>query len=135
MLRSITASVVILLAIGAGFAAPAAPSTLPATATAPAANQITFTGKLTTGMAAIGGETTGTIISDGKTTYELEIKDAALRAKADQLNGKQATVKGVLTVKAGIEIAQRRIITVETLEAAAAPVPASGAATQGSSRF
>jgi len=111
----------------------------PATVPAATANTLTFTGKLTTGMMAIGGETTGIIISDGKTTYELDIKDAGLRAKADQLNGKQATVQGTLTVKAGVEIAQRRIIAVETLEAAAATVPASAPAsapaTQGSQRF
>ena len=72
----------ILLASGAGFAAPASPPTPPATGAAPAANQITFPVKQTTGMMAIGGETTGTIISDGKATYDLDIKDAGLRAKA-----------------------------------------------------
>jgi hypothetical protein len=93
------------------------PATKPATASAPAT--FTYTGKLTTGMMAIGGETTGTVISDGKSSYELDIKDAALKTKAQGLSGKQATVKGVLTLKAGVEIAQRRIISVESIEAAA----------------
>ena len=132
---AILAAAMAVAFVGAG-ASPVAGATPPA---ATAANSITFTGKLNTGMMAIGGETTGIIISDGKTTYELDIKDAGLRAKADQLNGKQATVQGTLTVKAGVEIAQRRIIAVETLEAAAATVPASAPAsapaTQGSQRF
>jgi hypothetical protein len=94
------------------------------TPAATAANRITFTGKLTTGIMAIGGETTGTIISDGKTTYELDVKDAALKAKVKELSGKQVTVQGTLTVKVGVEVGQRRIITVESLEAAPASAPA-----------
>ena len=128
MLRSIIAAAAILLATGASFAIPAPPPAAPP-ATAPAANKMSFTGKLSTGVMAIGGETTGTIISDGKTTYELDIKGAALKTKAEGLNGKQVTVTGTLTIKAGVEIAQRRIITVDTLEAAvSASAPAAPAA-------
>lgn len=91
---------------------------------ATAANSITFTGKLTTGMMAIGGETTGTIVNDGKTSYELDSKDAAIKAKFRELSGKQVTVKGTLTVKEGVEVRQRRIITVESIDAATASAPA-----------
>ena len=73
---------------------------------------------------AIGGETTGTIISDGKTSYELDAKDASLKAKLKGFSGKQVTVKGTLTVKAGVEIGERRIIMVEAVDAAAASAPA-----------
>lgn len=107
-------AVVTVGSMGAG-SRPAATGPAPATA----ADVMTFTGKLTTGMMAIGGETTGTIISDGKTSYELDIKDAALKTKANGLSGKQVAVTGKLTLKEGIEVGQRRIITVQTLEAAA----------------
>jgi hypothetical protein len=86
-------------------------------ATAPA-GKLTVTGALRTGIMAIGGETTGTEILQGATSYELDIKDAALKRKAEELNGKQATVTGTLTIKQGPERGQRRIIAVETLEAA-----------------
>ena len=88
-------------------------------ATAPAPDKLTFTGTLATGIMAIGGETTGIVISQGNTRYELDIKDAALKRKAEELNGKQATVTGTLTIRQGVEIGQRRIIAVEKLEAAA----------------
>jgi hypothetical protein len=96
-------------------------------ASAPAPGAVTITGKITTGMMAIGGETTGITISDGKNTFELDIKDAVLLRKADELNGRQVTVTGTLTVKAGIEVKQRQIIAVKTLVAAGA---ATGPATR-----
>jgi hypothetical protein len=125
MIRSLAIAAAILLPAFAAFAAtpPAAPAA-PAATAATAANTISFTGKLTTGMMAIGGETTGTIISDSKTTYELDAKDPALKAKFNQLSNKQVTVTGTLTVRAGIEVGQRRIITVQSLESAPATAPA-----------
>lgn len=84
---------------------------------------IEVTGKVETGIMAIGGETTGTTITtEDKKSYELDLHgDKALIKAADGLNGKQAVVKGKLTVKAGVEIAERRIIRVETIAAAPAP--------------
>ncbi len=82
-------------------------------------NKLTLTGKLQTGVMAVGGETTGITLTAGNVAYELDIKDAALKKKADELNGKNATVKGTLTLKQGVESKQRRIIVVESLEAAA----------------
>ena len=100
----------------------AVPPVAPANPTIPPAGStpsLTVTGKITTGIMAIGGETTGITLNDGKLTYELDIKNAALKKTAEDLNGKQVTVKGTLTIKAGVEVGQRRIITVETLEPAA----------------
>ncbi len=79
----------------------------------------TFAGTLKTGVAAIGGETTGIEIDDGKTAYELDLRgDKALLASADSLAGKRVTVTGYLTIKKGVEIAERHIIVVSTLAAA-----------------
>lgn len=106
----------------------AALAAMPATGTKPADGALTITGKLATGIMAIGGESTGvTITTAQRQTYELDIKDAALKRTAEGLDGKDVTVTGTLTIKAGVEIAQRRIITVTTLEAAkpAASAPAS----------
>src|SRR5438067_2531146 len=87
----------------------AAAATAPAAPAPPPNGALTITGKLATGVMAIGGETTGIVINDGKTSYELDIKDALLMRKANELNGKQVKVTGTLTVKAGVEVAQRRI--------------------------
>src|SRR4051794_22551788 len=89
---------------GVGFAAGGAPAATAPAASAAAANELTVTGKLSTGVMAIGAETTGTVINDGKTSYELDIKDAAMKKTAEGLNGKQVTVKGTLTIKQGIEV-------------------------------
>lgn len=76
-------------------------------------------GKLRTGIVAIGGETTGTVIETDKGRFELDLgKDKALRAKAERLNGKVVVVKGTLTIRKGVEVAERRIVAVRTLEPA-----------------
>ncbi|HVT80770.1 MAG TPA: hypothetical protein VHM90_08930 [Phycisphaerae bacterium] len=103
------------------------------TATYPADNTFTLTGKLATGIMAIGGESTGiTLTTSANATYELDIKDAGLKKAAEALNGANVTVTGTLTIKAGIEVAQRRIIAVATLEpaktAATSTAPASSPA-------
>lgn len=78
-----------------------------------------FKGVLRTGIMAIGGETTGTVISvKGGKTYELDLGN--LRGLAEKLNGKEVVVQGTLRVKAGVEIKERRIITVTGLRAAGA---------------
>jgi hypothetical protein len=92
------------------------PTTAPATSTA-LSNKLTLTGTLSTGIVAIGGETTGIEFTSGGVKYELEIKDAATKKKAEELNGKNATVTGTLTLRQGVERGQRRIITVESLAA------------------
>ncbi len=84
------------------------------------AKKVEFTGKLKTGIMAIGGETTGTIIETKDGKYELQLgKNAELRAKADKLNGKQVTVTGTLVVRPGVEVKERKIVTVATLTEAA----------------
>jgi hypothetical protein len=83
------------------------------------AKKVEFKGKLRTGIVAIGGETTGTIIETKDGTYELELgKDKELRAKAKRLDGKPVVVTGILGVRKGIEVKERKIITVTSLKGA-----------------
>jgi hypothetical protein len=81
--------------------------------------EVTVTGKLATGIAAIGGETTGTTITANKVTWELDFgKNEALRAAAEKLDGQQVTVTGVLDKRAGVEVRERWIVTVASLKRA-----------------
>lgn len=80
-----------------------------------------FRGTLTTGIMAIGGETTGIILQTKDGAWELDLQgNRDLLKLSEQLNGKQVVVKGTPTEKAGVEIATRRIIKVTELKAAAA---------------
>lgn len=85
--------------------------------------RIMVTGILRTGIVAIGGETTGTILetSNGR-VYELQLGRYNPR-EAARLNGKQVTVTGMLMIKPGVEIPARTIIQVQSLTLAFAPVP------------
>ena len=81
--------------------------------------KINVQGKLKTGVVAAGGETTGTVIETKDKSYELDFgKDKELREKAEKLKGKQVMVSGTLIVKKGVEVKERRIITVTKLEEA-----------------
>jgi hypothetical protein len=75
-------------------------------------------GTLQTGIAAIGGETTGVLIKTKDGTLELDLKDKDLRADAEKLNGKPVLVSGTLAVRKGVEVGQRLIVTVTSLKAA-----------------
>lgn len=76
---------------------------------------VTMIGTIETGIMAIGGETTGTMISSGNITWELEVP-AALRDKVEAFNGKKGKIKGKLEKRAGVEIRERWIVTVESVE-------------------
>lgn len=76
-------------------------------------------GTLRTGIMAIGGETTGTTITAKGVTWELDLgRGDDLRKKAEKLNGKAALVRGELTRRGGVEIKERWIVKVSSLEAA-----------------
>ena len=80
-------------------------------------------GILTNGMLAIGGETTGTTIRFGKTTWELELQNhKTLTSAAAKLNGKLVVASGLVRTQKGIEVAMPTILTVESL-ASGLPVP------------
>jgi len=81
--------------------------------------EVQVRGTLKTGIVAIGGETTGTIVRTKAGTFELDLgKDKELRALAKKLDGKEVVVSGPLQVRKGVEVKERRIITVKTLKAA-----------------
>lgn len=87
----------------------------------PAKDSITVrvVGKLQTGVFAIGGETTGTMITANGITWELDFGDnEKLRKEATSLNGQQVRVRGTLERKRGVEIKERWIVTVTKLQAA-----------------
>ena len=95
-------------------------------------NAIEFTGKVRTGIVAIGGETTGTTISANGKSYELDFRqNPMLRALARTLNGKDVVVRGTLQQKEGVEVRQRRIIMVAELRAADAKQDSPPAAKRG----
>jgi hypothetical protein len=81
--------------------------------------KVEMTGTLKTGIKAIGGETTGIIIETKEGKFELDFgKDKELREKASKLNGKMVQVAGTLRIKKGIEVKERKIITVSKIEEA-----------------
>jgi subtilisin family serine protease len=87
---------------------------------APAANRTVWNGRLRTDHAALGGETTGTVIvTDDGRVLELDLADDPKLSKlAVRLHGSRVTVRGRLEVRKGVEVPKRRIITVESLAAA-----------------
>ena len=68
-------------------------------------------GQLKTGIMAIGGETTGIIISTANGTLELDVsKSKDLREQAEKLNGKVAVAQGTLTIRQGVTRRGPRLI-------------------------
>ena len=83
------------------------------------AEKVELTGKLRTGVVAIGGETTGVTLETKLDKFELEFgKDKELRQKAEKLNGKLVKVAGTLEIRKGVEVKERKIVTVTSLEEA-----------------
>ncbi len=77
--------------------------------------EVTVRGTLRTGMVAIGGETTGTTITSGGVTWELELAEHQ-REIARRSSGKPATVTGRLTEVRGVEIPKRLVLRVARIE-------------------
>jgi hypothetical protein len=80
---------------------------------------VTVVGTLRTGIVAIGGETTGTMITAKGIKWELEFgKNVELRKTAEKLDGKLVTVSGTLGRHAGIEVKERWIVTAASIKEA-----------------
>ena len=97
------------------------PTKLPLAGLMEKAVEVRVRGILTNGILAIGGETTGTTIHFGKTTWELELQNqktlnSAARTQWSTRSGKR------LGSRQRIEVAMRTILTVESL-ASGLPVP------------
>jgi hypothetical protein len=68
-------------------------------------------------VVAPGGATTGTTITAGGATWELDIADKELSTQAEKLGGKQVKVSGTVEVKrpTAAPPRPRTIVTVKTL--------------------
>lgn len=73
-----------------------------------------WSGTVKVGLMAIGGETTGIVLTTDTVVYELRATGAELDALADS-NGQRVTIKGRLREISGIELRKRRIIDVQAI--------------------
>ena len=81
--------------------------------------KVEVTGTLRTGLMAIGGETTGTVIISSGVTWELDLgRSPKLQKMVSELAGEKVTVSGIYQRRRGVEIPQREIVTVTALSAA-----------------
>jgi hypothetical protein len=81
--------------------------------------KVEILGTLRTGMMAIGGETTGTLIRARGVTWELDLSQLpGGAARVESLDGRRVLVKGSLEVRPGVERRERAIVTVTSLEPA-----------------
>jgi hypothetical protein len=106
---------VVLMLAAALDAAPASPA-------APGSGdyvKVEVRGTLRSGMVAIGGETTGTVIKARGATWELDLRQLpGGMARAESLDGRTVVVKGSLEVRRGVERGERTIVSVTSLEPA-----------------
>lgn len=79
---------------------------------------VTVRGTLETGLAAIGGETTGTVIRASGMSFEVKIDDPKQRKQADTLHGKPAVVVGELRMQPGVERGPRWMIDAQSIDPA-----------------
>jgi hypothetical protein len=81
--------------------------------------KVEIKGILQTGMMAIGGETTGTVIRVKGVIWELDLREnKELRALAEKLNKKTVLVTGIYQKIKGVEIRERHIVKVTSLKPA-----------------
>jgi hypothetical protein len=81
--------------------------------------KVEIKGTLETGLMAIGGETTGTVIHVKNVTWELDLGGSKeLQESATKLNKKTVLLTGTYQKIKGVEIRERHIIKVATLNPA-----------------
>lgn len=78
--------------------------------------RVAVRGRLETGIVAIGGETTGTVIRSKGLMFEVALDRPELKEKAEALNGQSALVAGELVVKEGVETGTRLIIDADRVD-------------------
>jgi hypothetical protein len=83
--------------------------------------RVAVRGPLEVGVAAIGGETTGTVIRSKGLMFEVEFTRPGLQERAEALNGQMALVAGELVVKEGVETGARLIIEAERIDPVRSP--------------
>ena len=74
---------------------------------------VNMVGKITTGVVAIGSETTGTTMTCGNITWQLLLDQSQLEV-AKQLGNQKARVTGRLSMRPGTEVAKHWIVKVKT---------------------
>jgi hypothetical protein len=86
-----------------------------------------MTGTLRGGIVAVGGETTGWMLSaDGTNAGGIDVDVSAVADQAKALDGKPVTVTGTVVVAHWVERGDQRMLVAGTIAAAAAPTRANG---------
>jgi len=81
--------------------------------------KVEIRGTLESGLMAIGGETTGTVVRVKNVTWELDFgSNEELRGLAAKLNKKTVMITGTYEKKKGVEVRERHIVKVATLKPA-----------------
>ncbi len=83
--------------------------------------RVSVRGRLETGIVAIGGETTGTVIRSKGLMFEVALARPELKERAEALNGQTALVAGELVVKEGVETGTRLIIEADRVDLVRTP--------------
>ena len=79
--------------------------------------EVAIRGRLSTGVMAIGGETTGTTVEANGITFELDLNRRPwLRRATQRFDGRRVLVEGELHARRSIERGQRLVVRVERLE-------------------
>ena len=76
----------------------------------------TFTGRLESGVMAIGGESTGWRLVGDNESGGIELEVSRVRERAEQLAGKHVTVSGKMTERDYVERGRVRVLVVERIE-------------------
>jgi hypothetical protein len=81
--------------------------------------KVEIKGRLSTGVVAIGGETTGTTITAAGATWDLDFAgNKELAAQAERYDGKMVLVTGTARVVPGVTRGPRVIVTVASMKLA-----------------
>ena len=78
--------------------------------------RLSVRGQLESGVVAIGGETTGTVIRSKGLMFEVAFSRPGLQERAEALNGQMALVAGELVVAEGVETGTRLIIEADRID-------------------
>ncbi|MEZ6046487.1 MAG: hypothetical protein R3C11_13135 [Planctomycetaceae bacterium] len=125
-MRAFLLSVVCLSGLGLAVYAqqePAQPAA--AVSNVPDSIEVKVVGTLSTGVVAIGGETTGVTITSGNITWEVDFSQAPEMGKmAQELVNSKVMLEGNLERRAGVEISSKDIVIARNLVPLTMPMPA-----------
>jgi hypothetical protein len=120
MIRVLSTAVVVVVVFGAVACASLVgcqnQSDAPATQPRREAKMETFTGKLESGVMAIGGESTGWRLVGDNEAGGIDLDVARVRERAEQLTGRHVTVSGKMTQRDYVERGKVRVLVAERIE-------------------